>query len=134
MINKLPGELIESFSVDSCIEDDDQAIYDESFLNRINTSGLPPHRLALKKSACIILIKNLDVKNGHVNGRRYIITEMTRRLIECRKLNGGDNAELLIPRIPIISIDSILLFHASAFNFQFLEHTISPSMEHKVKL
>ena len=106
MINKLPGELIESFSVDSCVEDDDQALYDEDFLNKINTSGLPPHRLAFKKGSCIILIKNLDVKNKHVNGQRYIIVDLTRHLIKARKLGGGTNSELLIPRIPMISKDS----------------------------
>ena len=106
IINKLPGDLIVSYSIDSCVEDDDKALYDEDFLNRINTSGLPPHRLALKKGCCIILIKNLDVKNGHVNGQRYIVKDLTHHLIKARKLGGGTNSELLIPRIPMISKES----------------------------
>lgn len=67
MMQRLPGELIISESVNTCVEDRDKARYDSDYLNRINTSGLPPHRLALKRGACIILIRNLNVSNGHCN-------------------------------------------------------------------
>ena len=63
MIDQLPGDMVISYSIDSCIKDRDQSIYNAEFLNRINASGIAPHRLALKKGACIILIKNLDIKN-----------------------------------------------------------------------
>ena len=49
IIKRLPGEMVVSESIDECIEDDHKAIYDSDFLNKINTSGIPPHRLALKK-------------------------------------------------------------------------------------
>lgn len=67
MISKLPGDLIISESHDECVEDKDKTTYEAEYLNRINTSGIPPHRLALKKGACIILIRNLNVAKGHCN-------------------------------------------------------------------
>jgi ATP-dependent DNA helicase PIF1 len=106
MVQRLPGEMIISESIDSCVEPEDIATYDAEVLNRINASGIPPHRLALKPGACIILIKNLNVKHGHCNGTRYIIKEMTSRLIKAEKLEGGPNTELLIPWIPMISKDT----------------------------
>jgi len=51
MIDRLPGEMIVSKSRDYCVEDSDKVLYDEEFLNKINASGLPPHRLPLKKRA-----------------------------------------------------------------------------------
>ena len=74
--------------------------------SKVNVSGLPPHRLPLKKGACIILIKNLDIRNGHCNGTRYIILELSQNFIKGQKLSGGNDSVILIPRIPIISKDS----------------------------
>jgi ATP-dependent DNA helicase PIF1 len=106
MVERLPGEMVISESIDSCLEDNDIATYDAEVLNKINASGIPPHRLALKPGACIILIKNLNIKHGHCNGTRYIIKEMTPRLIKAEKLSGGLHSEILIPRIPMICQDS----------------------------
>ena len=75
MIDSLPGEMVVISSIDKCVEQEAQSMYDTSFLNRINTSGIPPHRLALKRGSCIILIQNLDVKRKHYNGTMYMIDE-----------------------------------------------------------
>ena len=105
-MEKLPGPMQISYSRDCCTEENDHTLYDVEFLNRVNVSGLPPHRLPLKVGACIILIKNLDVKKGHCNGTRYIILELSNNLIKAQKLLGGANSIILIPRIPMISKDS----------------------------
>ena len=42
---------------------------------------MPPHVLALKVGIPIMLIRNLDATRGHVNGTRYIIRELTPRVI-----------------------------------------------------
>ena len=104
IIQRLPGELIVSQSIDECIEDKHKTMYPVEYLNKINVSGIPPHRLALKKGACIILIRNLNVSRGHCNGTRYLISDLTPRLIVAKRLSDGEI--LLIPRIPMISKDS----------------------------
>jgi hypothetical protein len=106
MVERLPGEMVISTSIDSCVEESDVTLYDVEVLNKINTLGVSPHRLALKPRAFIILIKNLNIKHGHCNGTRYIIKEMTPRLIKAEKLSRGPHSEILIPRIPMISNDS----------------------------
>ncbi|KAL7481390.1 hypothetical protein ACHAW6_009556 [Cyclotella cf. meneghiniana] len=87
MVKRLPGKMVISNSIDSCVEDEHVATYDAEVLNRINASGIPPHRLALKPGACIILIKNLNISHAE-------------------KLCGGPHSEILIPCIPMISKDS----------------------------
>ena len=70
MIECIPnsGNLFISKSNDVCLDENDKTLDDAEILNKLNASGLPPHRLPLKKNACIILIHNMNVKEGHVNG------------------------------------------------------------------
>ena len=108
MVMELPGrvEILESF--DQCIEPDDQALCDSDFLKRIHGSGLPPSRLHLKKGAVVILIRNLNVKQGHCNGTRCIVKNISPHFIEATKLDGGDaeNGTVFIPKIPMKSKES----------------------------
>ena len=53
----------------------------EEYLNQINVNSMPPHILELKVGIPIMLIRNLDATRGHVNGTRYIIRELTPRVI-----------------------------------------------------
>eukprot|EP00956_Cyclotella_meneghiniana_P013330 scaffold19185_cov47-Cyclotella_meneghiniana.AAC.3 len=40
MVERLPGELVISESIDSCVEAEDAATYDAEILNKINASGI----------------------------------------------------------------------------------------------
>ena len=108
ILKKIPNEEKEVvyLSRDSCVEPDDQGKYDSDFLNRIEESSLPYHRLVLKVGSVIILIKSLSQKNKDVNGKRYIVEELTENLIKARQIGGGENSIVLIPRIPSISKDT----------------------------
>ena len=53
----------------------------EEYLNQINVNSMPPHVLELKVGIPIMLVRNLDATRGHVNGTRYIIRELTPRVI-----------------------------------------------------
>jgi len=110
MIRRIPTpeEPTVYLSCDICKDTDDQGRYHAEWLNKIETSSLPPHRLVLKVGAVIILIKNLSVRLEHVNRGRYLVTRLTDNLIFALKLGtaGGDNSEILIPRIPTITKDT----------------------------
>ena len=51
MIETLPnsGDLFISKSHDVCLDENNKTLYDAIILNKLNVSGLPPHRLPLNK-------------------------------------------------------------------------------------
>jgi len=102
MVKQLKGDIQWMDSVDACIEDENKKMFDSNQLNKIEALGIPPHRLPLKKDACIILIRNLNLKHRHVNGTRCIIEEIKPHVIKARLLDGGKYPEIFIPKIPIV--------------------------------
>ena len=59
------------------------------FLNSLSHSSLPLSRLELRIGAPIMLMRNLDPKQGLCNGTRVTVTRISRRCMEVR-INGGD--------------------------------------------
>lgn len=55
-------------SADSCIQQKDAIRYPVEYLNQLITQGTPDHTLVLKIGVPIILLRNFDPVNGHVNG------------------------------------------------------------------
>jgi ATP-dependent DNA helicase PIF1 len=108
IVASLPGQPVICESTYRFVNDNDNLQHDIGSLRCINPSGLPPHLLQLKVGTCIILIRNLNIKEGHCNGTRYIILSLTRRCIRAKKLNsvGDGNDEIFIPRIPLHSNDT----------------------------
>lgn len=76
--------MIESNSFDSIVDDSNQAHYPTEFLNSLNISGLPPHKLKLKVGLPIIMIRNLNPNAGLCNGTRLIVKNVYTRLIEAQ--------------------------------------------------
>ena len=48
-MDQLPGEDIVLSSIDSTINEDDVTYYTTEYINSLNTSRVPPHKLILKK-------------------------------------------------------------------------------------
>ncbi|XP_024010261.1 ATP-dependent DNA helicase RRM3-like [Eutrema salsugineum] len=78
-------------------------VYTQEFLNSIKISGLPNHRPVLKIGALIILLRNIDPKEGLCNGIRLIVTQLANHVIEARVITGKSNSDedekVLIPRM-----------------------------------
>lgn len=71
--------------------------YPVEFLNTINPAGMPPAKLDLKVGAPLMILRNLDPKEGICNGTRVVLTKVKRRVLEVRIL--GSNQTALLPRI-----------------------------------
>ena len=72
VLQKLPGQLIEYLSIDS-VQDENAGsrhLYPQEFLNTLDLSGMPPHRLKLKVGTPIMLLRNLNSDAGLCNGTR----------------------------------------------------------------
>ncbi|GFS73152.1 ATP-dependent DNA helicase [Trichonephila clavipes] len=103
---KIVGEIASETSVynsiDTVMSSDDTTSYPVEFLNSLDLSGVPPHKLELKVGVPVLLMHNLDAPRL-CNGTRLRITELGRHIVKVTILTGeakGDN--VLIPRIPII--------------------------------
>jgi len=81
LLKKLSTPSAHCHSIDTVLNPDQAAAFQTEFLNSIEYSGIPQHHLHLKKGAVILLMRNLDVKQSHCNGSRYIIEDITQRLI-----------------------------------------------------
>ena len=113
IIRKLPGEERIYNSADSLVSDDpnDAANYPPEFLHSITLSGMPPHHLALKVGAIVMLIRNLNPGKGLCNGTRLIIRSLQQHSITAEILsecNRGDKVN--IPRIDLAPSDVSLPF------------------------
>jgi hypothetical protein len=109
IIQKIPGEETVFKSIDSTEEESPD--YTPEFLNTIEISGLPPHLLKIKKGAMVILLRNMDAKNGHCNGTKYVVQNIRPHVLELRAINGTNSgAFLLLPRIISITKTATLPF------------------------
>ncbi len=63
--------------------------YSTEYLNSFNQANFPLHKLTVKEGAFVMLIKNLDVSEGLVNGTRLKILKCFSKFIRCQILNGN---------------------------------------------
>ena len=84
---------------------DNPTIFPPEYLNKLNPSGLPQHKLRLKKNTVVILLRNMDLPSDHCNGTRYLVTHIGTYRLLLEKLNpkhGDTNTTLILPRIPMV--------------------------------
>ena len=99
--DKFPGKPFVLTSSDDLINADDFQRYNIEYLNTLNPSGMPQHRLFLKSGMPLMLMRNLNPKMGLCNGTKLIFSQLHRNhLLEC-EIAGGEHGGriVLIPRI-----------------------------------
>lgn len=103
------------YSVDTVVDQEQVVHFPTEFLNSLNPSGAPPHKLHLKLGSPVILLRNLNPPKL-CNGTRLIIVSFKNYLIECKIITGCGTGEIvLIPRIPIIPTDLPFQFRRLQF-------------------
>ncbi len=97
VLKLIPGEAATYLSSNYLREDDENNAWSPELLASLRVTGWPPHKLKLKHYSAIMLIRNLDPAEGHVNGARYQVTALRQKTITARR--ASDGAEVTIPRI-----------------------------------
>ena len=92
--------------------DENNMEFQSEFLNTLSLPGMPQQKLILKKGMPVMLLRNLDQKNGHCNGVKYVILNMLHdHVLELMAISGSSpGAKLFIPRITLISNSGTLPF------------------------
>jgi len=82
-------------------------VHTSEFLNTINASGLPHHKIILKIGVPVMLLRNIDKKLGLCNGTRLIITRMGKFVLEAKVISGSNIGEKVF--IPRLSLSPLML-------------------------
>ncbi|XP_023748617.1 uncharacterized protein LOC111896883 [Lactuca sativa] len=88
LLKLIPGEEKEYLSSDSLYQSEfvhnqvDCNLYSPYVLNGLKLSGMPNHKLIFKVGVPIMLLRNIDQKNGLCNGTRLQVKSLGKRVIE----------------------------------------------------
>jgi len=119
----MPGVLKVYRSIDTIDSEDPGEIadYPPEVLNTFDVSGLPPHKLHLKVGAVVILLKNIDTRQGLCNGTRLTIKDLTDNLIVANIASGKNKGHFVfLPRMSMSPTDSDLPFRLKRLQFPVL--------------
>ncbi len=82
VLSYLLGTQVNFLSADSAKDTEVANTYPSEFLNTLEVSGMPSHKLLLKIGTPVILLRNLDPLVGLCNGMRLIVRRFTMRVVE----------------------------------------------------
>ena len=101
MKNWLPGAGIKLNSADTLENPQDTYRFNTEYLNTLQPNGFPHQMLNLKPGMPLMLLRNINPRQGLCNGTRLIFGScVNNKLLLCRILETG--REVLIPRITFI--------------------------------
>ena len=101
MQNSLPGDGVKLSSADTLENPVDAYRFNTEYLNTLKPNGFPQHVLDLKPGMPLMLMRNINPREGLCNGTRLMFQRaVNNKLLEC-KIVGSDRV-VLIPRITFI--------------------------------
>ena len=96
--SKLPGTASVFRSADELLNRQDLLRFNAEYLNSLTPNGFPPHALILKPGMLLMLLRNLNPREGLCNGTKLeYVTSYDNKVLQC-KVSGTDRT-VLIPRI-----------------------------------
>ncbi|GBM60847.1 hypothetical protein AVEN_179003-1 [Araneus ventricosus] len=113
IIAKLQGEPHTFYSSSSIISEDQNDLqnYPPEFLHDLTPSGMPPHVLMLKKGVIVLLLRNLNPKQGLCNDTRLLITGLHENFISAKIVSECNRGGVVfLPRIELAPSDVNLPF------------------------
>ncbi|KAJ8972644.1 hypothetical protein NQ317_003239 [Molorchus minor] len=109
IIQRIPGQPKTYLSADTIDMTDEPEIefanYPPEYLNTLNPSGFPPHRLILKVGAIVMLLRNLNLRTGLCNGTRLYLHVLGNRYLDAEKLDvhvkSFDSVKVFVEETPL---------------------------------
>ena len=106
MINDLICDMIpgtnEVFrSVDELDNYEDVLRFNTEYLNALNPNGFPPHILNLKPGMPLMLLRNINPRDGLCNGTKLVFERaLANKVLQCKV--AGSERTVFIPRIVLM--------------------------------
>ena len=114
VLNLLPGEERVYSSINTLITENENELlqFPTEFLDGLDVSALPQHKLCLKEGTIVILLRNLNPKKGLLNGICLIVRKMYDNSVLLEIITGIKiGQKVLLPRIDLTSSDTAFLFY-----------------------
>lgn len=100
-------------STENCNNNDDiNTALTPEYLNSLAPASLPSSQLIIRKFIIVMLIRNLNIKEGLCNGTRLMILEFSNHLLKCEILTGDKAGQ-------IIFLNRITLYSENEYPFVF---------------
>ena len=97
----VPGNITKLSSADTVENPNDAFRFNSEYLNTLQPNGFPQHILTLKSGVPLMLLRNINPRQGLCNGTRLIYDKtVDSKLLQCRIV--GSDRVVLIPRITFI--------------------------------
>ena len=104
-------------SSDTLENPDDAFHFNTEYLNTLKPNGFPPHILNLKPGMPLMLLRNINPRQGLCNGTRLVFEKcIDNKLLQCTIVQSG--RIVLIPRITFIPKPHEYLLSGRDANFQ----------------
>ena len=101
LTSQLPGSTDRLKSADDIVNNQDLLRFNTEYLHTLNPNGFPSHDLCLKKNMPLMLLRNLNPREGLCNGTKLIFKRcIDNKLLECKVV--GSQRVVFIPRITFI--------------------------------
>ncbi|CAH1428835.1 unnamed protein product [Lactuca virosa] len=134
LLNKFPGDEVEYLSSDSLCQSEfvhdqfDANLYSPDVLNGLKVSGLLNHMLVLKIGVPVMLLRNIDQKNGLCNGTRLQVISLGKRVIEARIMSGTNiGNQTFIPRMYLTPSEKKIPFKFTKRQFPLAHKRLTSS-------
>ena len=101
MQDSLPGTGVKLSSADTLENPADAFRFNTEYLNTLKPNGFPQHMLDIKPGMPLMLLRNINPRQGLCNGTRLIFQRaVNNKLLECKIVDS--NRVVLIPRNTLI--------------------------------
>ena len=118
VLDLFPGREYDLWAVDHALDPEtlleNDSDYSPEILHSFTPSGFPAARLTLKIGCPVMVLRNLQPREGVCNGSRGIVTRISTRIVEVLLFNG---TTVLVPRIKLISADLDVPFKLCRLQF-----------------